>query len=111
LSGVATVESALVSERISAAAVAKVARLARLDLDADEIERMTSQLDGMLEHFADIDALDLSAVVPMTQPYPLANVFRDDVIAACLDRDEVLAAAPSAEGGRFRVPPIIGLDV
>ena len=65
----------------------------------------------MLEHFADIDALDLDDVEPMTQPYPLANVMRDDVVAPGLDRDEVLAAAPAAEDGRFRVPPIIGLDV
>ena len=99
------------SERMSAQVVAKVARLARLDLSADEIELTTTQLDGMLEHFADIDALQLDDVVPMTQPYPLVNVFREDVIVAGLDRDEVLAAAPAAEDGRFRVPPIIGLDL
>jgi aspartyl-tRNA(Asn)/glutamyl-tRNA(Gln) amidotransferase subunit C len=98
-----------VSDRISAADVAKVARLARLDLSPDELERMTAQLSGMLEHFADIDALDLAAVQPMTQPYPLVNVLRPDVVRPSLDRDEVLAAAPAAEDGRFRVPPIIGL--
>ena len=99
------------SDRISAADVAKVARLARLDLSTDELERMTAQLSGMLEHFADIDALDLAAVEPMTQPYPLVNVLRPDVVveSVVLDRDEVLAAAPAAEDGRFRVPPIIGL--
>jgi aspartyl-tRNA(Asn)/glutamyl-tRNA(Gln) amidotransferase subunit C len=98
-----------VSDRISAADVAKVARLARLDLSIDELELMTAQLSGMLEHFADIDALDLAATEPMTQPYPLVNVLRPDVVAPSLDRDEVLAAAPAAEDGRFRVPPIIGL--
>ncbi|MDP9463637.1 MAG: Asp-tRNA(Asn)/Glu-tRNA(Gln) amidotransferase subunit GatC [Actinomycetota bacterium] len=98
------------SDRISAEVVAKVARLARLDLTPQEIERTTAQLDGMLEHFADIDELQLDDVTPMTQPYPLDNVFREDVIVAGLDRDEVLAAAPAAEHGRFRVPPIIGLD-
>lgn len=98
------------SSRISAETVAKVARLARLDVTPDEISRLTSQLDGMLEHFADIDALDLAAVEPMTQPYPLVNVMRDDVVAPSLDRDEVLAVAPAAEDGRFRVPPIIGLE-
>ena len=97
------------SDRISAADVAKVARLARLDLSTDELELMTAQLSGMLEHFADIDALDLAAVEPMTQPYPLVNVLRPDVVRPSLDRDEVLAAAPAAEDGRFRVPPIIGL--
>ena len=69
---------------------------------------MTSQLDGMLEHFADVDALDLSDVAPMAQPYPLVNVLRPDVARPCLDRDEVLAAAPAAEDGCFRVPPIGG---
>lgn len=99
------------SERISAAVVEKVARLARLALTPEEIERTTAQLSGMLEHFADIDALKLDDVAPMAQPYPLDNVFREDVIVDGLDRDEVLAAAPAAEHGRFRVPPIIGLDV
>ncbi len=99
------------SDRITAAAVAKVAKLARLDVTEDELDRMTVQLDGMLEHFADIDALDLASVEPMTQPYPLVNVLRPDVVRPCLDREEVLAAAPAAEDGRFRVPPIIGMDL
>lgn len=98
------------SDRISVADVVKVAKLARLDLTPAEIERTTMQLDDMLEHFADMDALDLSDVQPMTQPYPLANVFRDDVVVEGLDRDEVLAAAPAVEDGQFRVPPIVGLD-
>lgn len=98
------------SERLTAADVAKVARLARLDVTAEEVERMTAQLAGMLEHFDDIDALDLASVEPMTQPYPLVNVFRPDIVQPGLDRDEVLAAAPLAEDGRFRVPPVIGLE-
>lgn len=88
----------------------KVSRLARLDVSPDEVQRITTQMAGMLEHFADIDALDLSGVEPMTQPYPLSNVFREDVVVTGLDREEVLANAPAAEDGRFRVPPIVGLD-
>jgi aspartyl-tRNA(Asn)/glutamyl-tRNA(Gln) amidotransferase subunit C len=98
------------SERISAEVVVKVSRLARLDVTPDEVQRITTQMAGMLEHFADIDALDLSDVEPMTQPYPLSNVFREDVVVTGLDREEVLANAPAAEDGRFRVPPIVGLD-
>ena len=98
------------SPRITEADVAKVARLARLTVDESKIEKFTHQLADMLAHFADIDALDLAAVEPMTQAYPLSNVMREDVEAPCLDRDEVLAVAPAAEDGRFRVPPIIGLD-
>jgi aspartyl-tRNA(Asn)/glutamyl-tRNA(Gln) amidotransferase subunit C len=97
-----------VSDRLTSDAVAKVARLARLDLTPEQIERATVQLGDMLDHFADIDALDLSDIAPMNQPLPLVNVLRDDVVVACLDRDEVLAAAPQAEHGRFRVPPVIG---
>ena len=95
--------------RITTEVVAKVAKLASLQLSEDELVLMTSQLSGMLDHFADIDKLDLEQVAPLAQPLPLKNVFRDDVIVQGLDRDEVLAAAPAAEDGRFRVPPSSGL--
>lgn len=100
----------LVPEPISRETVQKVARLARLDLNDAEVERMTQQLAGMLEHFRDVDALDLSNVEPLTQPIPLSNVLRDDVVAPSLDRDEVLGSAPAAQDGRFRVPPIVGFE-
>ena len=44
----------------------------------------------------------------MTQPYPLVNVLRDDVVGPTVDRDEVLAMAPDAVDRRFAVPPILG---
>ena len=71
---------------------------------------MAEQLSGMLEHFGDIDKLDLSAVVPMAQAVPLKNVLREDVVMPSLDRDEVLAAAPDAHDGRFRGPPSAGQE-
>ena len=98
------------SDRLTAETVAKVARLARLHLSDEELARATHHLGDMLDHFADIDALDLDEVEPMTHPTPLANVMRDDVVEPGLDRDEVLAEAPRAEDGRFRVPPIVGLE-
>ncbi len=97
-----------VSDRISRENVAHVARLARLELSAGDLDTYTGQLASMLEHFADIDALDLAEVEPMTHPYHLVNVLRADIPAATLDRDEVLAQAPAAESGRFKVPPILG---
>ena len=96
------------SERISTEQVAHVARLARLDLTDDELEHYTDQLAAILDHAADIEALDLEDVEPMTHPVPLSNVLRADVEVPCLDRAEVLAAAPAAESGRFKVPPILG---
>jgi aspartyl-tRNA(Asn)/glutamyl-tRNA(Gln) amidotransferase subunit C len=97
-----------VPDRISADDAAHVAGLARLALADDELERYTEQLAAVLDHFADIDALALDGVEPMTQPYPLTNVLREDIVGDCLDRDEVLSQAPAAEDGRFRVPPILG---
>ena len=85
-----------------------MARLARLDLTDDELEHYTEQLAAILDHAADVEALDLEGVEPMTHPVPLTNVLRADVVRPCLDRDEVLAAAPAAESGRFKVPPILG---
>lgn len=97
-------------EQISRETVAKVARLARLHLGEAEIDRMTDQLAGMLDHFRDVDALDLTTVEPLNQPIPLSNVLRDDVETPSLDHDEVLGVAPATQDGRFRVPPIIGFE-
>src|SRR6476646_2536864 len=92
---------------LTRADVEHVARLARLALTDDEIERLTVELGAVLEHAADVASLDLAAVPPTAHPLPLRNVLRDDVVRPSLDRDEVLAAAPEAEDGRFRVPRIL----
>jgi aspartyl-tRNA(Asn)/glutamyl-tRNA(Gln) amidotransferase subunit C len=93
--------------RISKDDVAYVARLARLQLTAAELERFTDQLGAILDHAADVAALDTSGVEPTAHPLPLRNVLRDDVVIPSLDRDEVLAQAPAVEDGRIRVPRII----
>ena len=85
-----------------------MARLARLDLSEQELDRFTEQLGAVLDHAADVAALDTSDVPPTSHPLPLLNVLRDDEPRPGLDRDEVLAQAPSAEDGRFRVPRILG---
>jgi aspartyl-tRNA(Asn)/glutamyl-tRNA(Gln) amidotransferase subunit C len=97
-----------VAQPISRDDAAHVARLARLDLTDDELERFTGQLGAVLEHAADIAALDIADVPPTAHPLPLKNVLRADEPVASLDRDEVLDQAPAAEDGRFRVPRILG---
>jgi aspartyl-tRNA(Asn)/glutamyl-tRNA(Gln) amidotransferase subunit C len=62
----------------------------------------------ILEHAEDVAALDLDGVEPTAHPLPLVNVLRSDEVSPGLDRDEVLAQAPAAEDGRFRVPRILG---
>lgn len=96
------------SGEISRDEVAHVASLARLSITDDELTTFTDQLCVVLETAAQLNALDLDDVEPMAQPYPLANVLRADEIVPSLDRDEVLAQAPAAEDGRFRVPPALG---
>lgn len=98
------------ARRLSRADVLHVARLARLDLSAGEVDRYTEQLAAVLEHAADVEALDTSGVPPTAHPLPLENVLREDQVVPSLDRDEVLDQAPAAESGRFRVPPVLGLD-
>ncbi len=98
------------SGSISREDVAKVAALARLELSDAELEMFTGQLADILDHAADIEALDLSDVEPMAGPIPLRNVMRADEPGPTLDRDEVLAMAPRAEDHQFVVPPAIGGD-
>jgi aspartyl-tRNA(Asn)/glutamyl-tRNA(Gln) amidotransferase subunit C len=88
--------------------VAHVARLARLELTSEELDRSTDQLGQVLAHAADVASLDLSGVPPTTHPLPVANVLRPDEPRPGLDREEVLAAAPQVEDHRFRVPRIVG---
>ena len=91
------------SEPLTRQEVAKVAELAMLELSEDELITFTGQLAAVLEHAQDIDDLDVGDVPPTNHPYPLTNVFRDDVIEELDDiRTEVLAAAPESEDGQFR---------
>ncbi len=100
--------SSSVAPRLTRADVEHVAKLARLALSEEEIERFTDQLGAILEHAARVAALDTADVPPTAHPFPLANVLRPDEPRPGLDRDEVLAMAPDAEDGRFRVPRILG---
>src|SRR3954453_20959264 len=88
--------------------VAHVARLARLELTDDELDVFTSQLAAVLDHAADVEALDVGDVPPTMHPSPLRNGMGADVVRPSVDRDEVLGQAPAAEDGRFKVPAILG---
>ena len=94
--------------RISRADVEHVARLARLALSGDEIGQLVVELDAILDHAAQVSALDTRGVAPTSHPLSLVNVVRPDTPRKGLSRDEVLAAAPAAQDGRFRVPRILG---
>lgn len=93
---------------LSAAEVAHVARLARLELSEDEISRFAGQLSAVLEHVEAVRRLDTAGVPEMAHSMELVNVVRADEVRPSLDRLEVLAAAPAIEDFRFLVPRILG---
>ncbi len=84
--------------------VLHIARLARLRLSDEELDRMQSELSGVLEHVDRIGALELDDVPPTSHVVRLENVLRDDEPAPSLTPEEALAGAPDAESGAFRVP-------
>ena len=88
--------------------VAALARLARIDLTADELAHLAPQLDVILESVAHVSDVAADDIPPTSHALPLTNVFRPDVVRPSLPREQVLAGAPAAEQDRFRVPRILG---
>jgi len=84
--------------------VLHVARLARLDLGEDEIERMATELSGILGHVERIGELDLEAVEPTSHVVTLENVLRPDRPRPSLPVERALEPAPDVADGAFRVP-------
>jgi aspartyl-tRNA(Asn)/glutamyl-tRNA(Gln) amidotransferase subunit C len=90
---------------ISSADVLHVAKLANLSLDDAGVDRMATQLSGILEHVDALSTLDLTGVPPTSHPLPLDNVTRPDTSRPSWPRDEVLEGAPDVADDMFRVPP------
>jgi aspartyl-tRNA(Asn)/glutamyl-tRNA(Gln) amidotransferase subunit C len=95
---------------ISRAEVQHVARLARLALTEEELDRFQSQLSLILQEADKVKRLPTEGVPPTAHPLPRANVWRDDTVGPCLTPEEALSTAPEVEQGRFRVPRIIEED-
>jgi aspartyl-tRNA(Asn)/glutamyl-tRNA(Gln) amidotransferase subunit C len=84
--------------------VLHVATLARLKLTDEEVEKMASELSGILEHVEHINELDLQDVEPTSHVVAIVNVLRSDNPRPSWSREEVLERAPDPAGGSFRVP-------
>ena len=87
--------------------IVRIAELARIALSEKELEGYSEQLEVILEHAALVQALPTDGVEPTSHPLTMVNAFRPDEVIECLDRGEVLAEAPDAEDGYFRVPRIL----
>lgn len=86
--------------------VRHVARLARLRLQGDEEVRMQEELNGILGHIDQIQALDLEGVPPTSHVISLRNVLRDDTPRPSLSQEDALHEAPERIDDSFGVPSI-----
>lgn len=98
----------MVVSQISRDEVAHLARLSRLALTDSELDSFAGQLDAILGHVSQIQAVDVTGVEATGNPLKDVNVFRHDEVQPSLSQDEALAAAPNAAEGRFAVPRILG---
>ena len=96
---------------ISREDVAHLARLARLAVSEEELDRFAGQLDVILQSVARVGEVAAADIPPTSHSVPLTNVLREDVVVPGIDRDEALAAAPDAAEQRFRVPRILEEEV
>lgn len=90
--------------------IAHVARLARLDLSADELEGYKTQLAAILDHAAKVQSLEGEPEVEASHPLHIENAYRDDVKRPSLDREEVLSQAPDSKDGFFVAPPAMEVE-
>lgn len=91
---------------ISKEQVKHVAKLARLGLTEEEFDLYTKQLSKILDYIDQLNQVNTEGIEPMTQPIPMVNVMREDIVKRQFSRDEMLKNAPQEEYGFFRVPKI-----
>lgn len=87
-----------------------VAKLARIALTDEEVERFGAQLRDLLEHVGVLSKLDTASVAATAQVVESRNVEREDAVGACLDHEAAIGGAPHRQGPFFRVPRIIGVE-
>jgi len=93
--------------RLSREEVRHIARLARLGLSDEELERFREQLSNILENFEVLKEVDTGNVPPTSHPIPIHNVVREDEATPSYPRSDILANAPREENGYFRIRAVL----
>lgn len=93
-------------ERISKDDVRHVAKLAELEFNEKDVEKITSQLDRILDHVAKISKVDTEGVPPTSHVLDIKNVFREDEAKQSVTQEAALKNAPDEENQGFKVPKI-----
>lgn len=92
---------------ISEKDILKLARLARLTVQSDEVSRLVGDLNSILGYVEKLQSVDVSKIEPMSHVHGVTNVFREDIAEPSLPIEQTLAAAPDASGRFIRVPIVI----
>jgi aspartyl-tRNA(Asn)/glutamyl-tRNA(Gln) amidotransferase subunit C len=90
------------------AQVEHIARLARLKLSPEEIEKLTVEMAVIIDYFEQLQLVATDGVEPRDQFITAGNVFRDDTVRPSLTREQALGNAPQTDGEFFHVPKVIG---
>ncbi len=98
----------MAEQKLTADQVRHVARLSRLALPAEKLERLASQLESILGYVAKIDEVDTKGIEPMAHALAVKNVLRADVVEGALPVEQVLMNAADTDGRFFKVPKVIG---
>jgi aspartyl-tRNA(Asn)/glutamyl-tRNA(Gln) amidotransferase subunit C len=96
--------------KITKEAVGYIAHLARLELDPEEVEAYTIQVDRILQYMDKLNSLDTKGIEPTSHAMPVVCVLRNDETKSSFNIDESTLNAPEKRGGFFKVPPIIEVD-
>ena len=94
-------------DRLSLDEVRHVAKLARLRLTDEQLEKYQTQLSAVLDHIAKLSELDVEGVEPMSHPSDLVNRLDDDNVGESLAVEKVLALAPDTKDGYLAVPKVL----
>lgn len=96
--------------KITKDVVAYVAHLGRLDLEADEVDLYTEQLDRILQFMDTLNKLDTEGIDPTSHAVPVECILREDLVKDSFKTESSLQNAPEKKGNFFKVPPIIEVE-
>lgn len=87
-----------------------LAQLAKLHLSEAEIDRVSDEVDKILDSVAKVQEVGTEDITPTSHPIALSNVYRDDVVGPVLSQQDVLAGAPEIQDGLFKVPAVLSTE-
>lgn len=87
--------------------VLKIAKLSKLDIHSDELEKFTHQMNNILDFIKKLDQLDTSQIEPTSHAVSMETPFREDKVIENKIREKVFAISPDHEGNLFKVPKVI----